>query len=106
MDTDYHCNILDSLRDEFIYTRVFNNDNIPTENDIDLRLGTVLEWGDTCRKFNNGSMILKFATIYIVYNKLICNNNHPFKVISHLTNLLSAHVIHNKEIREGGNKYC
>lgn len=85
-------------RDEFIYTRVFNNNNIPTEVPIDFSIGTIEEWGRTCEKFNSGGAILNFALIYIVYNKLICNNIHPFAELNSnincLANLLSTHAIH------------
>lgn len=81
-------------RDDFIYTKVFNNYNIPTEIPIDFSIGSIEEWGETCRKFNNGEALLKFATVYIVYNTLICNNNHPFAEVNCIIDLLATHVIH------------
>ena len=81
-------------RDEFIYTKVFNNHNIPTEIPIDFSIGTIEEWNSTCEKFNNGKKILNFAFIYIVCNTLICNNIHPFTDINCITTLLSTYVIH------------
>ena len=87
-------------RNEFIYTKVFNNHNIPTEIPIDFSIGTIEEWTRTCEKFNNGEEILNFAFIYIVYNTLICNNVHPFTNINCttdincITKLLSTYVIH------------
>jgi hypothetical protein len=99
-------------RDEFIYTKVFNNHNIPKEVPIDFSIGTLEEWIRTCEKFNNGEKILNFASIYIVYNTLICNNVHPFTDVSSsthvssitnvsstteincITQLLSTYVIH------------
>ena len=81
-------------RDEFIYTRVFNNNNIPTEVPIDFSIGTIEDWGRTCKKFNSGEAILNFALIYIVYNTLICSNIHPFAELNCLANLLSTHAIH------------
>uniref|UniRef100_A0A6C0IIP3 Uncharacterized protein n=1 Tax=viral metagenome TaxID=1070528 RepID=A0A6C0IIP3_9ZZZZ len=72
-------NEINSLnRDEFIYTQVFNNYNIPVELPIDFTLGSIAEWSETCNKFNNGEMILEFALIYIVNGNIICNNLHPF----------------------------
>jgi len=82
-------------RDEFIYTRVFNNYNIPTETPIDFSMGDIEQWGVTCSTFNNqekGS--LTFATIYIVYDTLICNNIHPFIEVNKLADLFNTHAIH------------
>ena len=76
-------------RDEFIYTKVFNNHNIPKEVPIDFSIGTLEEWIRTCEKFNNGEKILNFASIYIVYNTLICNNVHPFTHVSSTTDVSS-----------------
>jgi hypothetical protein len=81
-------------RDEFIYTRVFNNNKIPSEIPIDFSIGTIEEWNITCKKFNSGEAILNFALIYIVYDTLICSNVHPFVEIDQITKLLSTHVIH------------
>jgi hypothetical protein len=81
-------------RDEFIYTRVFNNNKISTKIPIDFTIGTIEEWGMTCKKFNSGEAILNFALIYIVYNNLVCSNIHPFVEIECITKLLSTHVIH------------
>ena len=86
-------------RDEFIYTRVFNNYRIPTEVPIDFNIGTIEEWNITCKKFNSGEAILNFALIYIVYNTLVCSNIHPFAEINYITDLLSTHVIHDGKIR-------
>ena len=61
-------------RDEFIYTRVFNNNKIPSEIPIDFSIGTIEEWNITCKKFNSGEAILNFALIYIVYG-------HPYRTI-------------------------
>jgi len=83
-----------ALRDEFIYTKVYNNNNIPTVVPIDFSIGTIEDWGRTCKKFNNGEAILNFALIYIVYDNLVCSNVHPFVEIERITNLLSTHVIH------------
>lgn len=82
-------------RDEFIYTRVFNNYNIPTETPIDFSMGDIEQWGVTCSTFNNqekGS--LTFATIYIVYDTLVCNNIHPFLEVNKLADLFNTHAIH------------
>ena len=38
-------------RDEFIYTREFNNNKIPSEIPIDFSIGTIEEWNITCKKF-------------------------------------------------------
>jgi len=82
------------LRDEFIYTNVFNNHKIPTETAMDFSLGSMEEWGLTCDTFNKCEKDLMFATIYIVYDKLVCNNIHPFLEMNQLTDLLDSHVIH------------
>jgi hypothetical protein len=93
------CDIKAQKRDEFIYTQVFNNYRIPTETPIDFNLGTIEEWGLTCSTFNNPTKdLLSFATIYIVYDTLYCNNVHPFleeQPVNNLVNLFSAHVINN-----------
>jgi|688.fasta_scaffold856839_2 hypothetical protein len=68
----------DAARDEFIYTKLFNNNAIPIEISIDFSIGSLNEWITTCNKFNNGEKILSFALIYIVKDKLVCNNLHPF----------------------------
>lgn len=91
-------------RKEFIYEHVFNNNNIEVDIPIDFSIGTIEEWGETCKDFNEGRMYLCFATIYIVYNRFVCSNKHPFKLnkmmtdISHL--LRDTHIIHDDEIRE------
>jgi len=82
------------LRDEFIYTKVFNNHKIPTETAMDLTLGSMEEWGLTCGTFNQVEKGLLFATIYIVYDRLVCNNIHPFQEMNNLTDLFHSHVIH------------
>jgi hypothetical protein len=82
------------LRDEFIYTQVFNNHNIPTETSMDFSLGSMEEWGLTCSTFNNAEKGLMFATIYIVYDRLVCNNIHPFQEMNNLTDLFHSHIIH------------
>ena len=84
-------------RDEYIYTRVFNNYNIPTEIPIDFSMGDIEEWGLTCSTFNNSNPekgLLTFATIYIVYNTLVCNNIHPFLEVNKLADLFNTHAIH------------
>ena len=96
-------------RDEFIYTRVFNNHNIGIEILIDFNLGTMDDWSKTCEKFNSGAMILAFATLHIIiYNSgpyncvaLKCDNIHPFvemnkhqDEMTRLSNMLCANVIH------------
>ena len=81
-------------RDEYIYTHVFNNHKIPTQLPLDLRLGSVEDWGATCSTFNNAEKGLMFATIYIVYDHLVCDNRHPFLEMNNLTDLFDAHVIH------------
>lgn len=82
-------------RDEYIYTRVFNNYNIPTETPIDFSMGDIEEWGLTCSTFNNQEKgLLTFATIYIVYNTLVCNNIHPFLEVNKLADLFNTHAIH------------
>ncbi len=99
-------------RDEYIYTHVFNNHKIPTQLPLDFRLGSMEDWGLTCSTFNNADKGLMFATIYIVYdhlvcdNMLVCDNIHPFLEVNNLTDLFHAHVIHDWKIRQGGNKYC
>ena len=73
-------------RDEFIYTKVFNNHNIIMEVVVDFNLGTMEDWSKTCHKFNRGDMSLDFARIdIIIYNSgpyncvtLKCDNIHPF----------------------------
>ena len=73
-------------RDEFIYTKVFNNHNIGIEIPIDFNLGTMEDWSKTCGKFNRGEMTLAFATLFIIiYNSgpyncvaVKCDNIHPF----------------------------
>jgi len=82
------------LRDEFIYTQVFNNHKVPTETPMDFSLGSIEEWGLTCDTFNNVEKDLTFATIYIIYDSLVCNNIHPFLEMNHLTDLFDSHVIH------------
>jgi len=89
-----------SKRDEIIYTQVFNNYCIPSETLIDLTIGSLEEWGESCDKFNRGDMILNFAPIYIIYNTLHCNNVHPFMAVqchnsnvSHITTLLSKNSL-------------
>ena len=82
------------LRDEIIYTQVFNNHKIPTETAMDLSLGSIEEWGLTCDTFNQVEKGLTFATIYIIYDRLVCNNIHPFLEINQLTDLFDSHVIH------------
>ena len=59
----------------------------------------------TCDSFNKLEKELHFAKIYIVENVLVCNNIHPFQEIKSLTELFSAHIIHNWKIRECSNKY-
>lgn len=93
------------LRDEFIYTIVFNNHKIPTETSLDFSLGSIDEWGLTCDTFNNAEKGFTFATIYIIYDCLVCNNIHPFLEMKQLTDLFNSHVIHDWKIRESGNKY-
>ena len=99
-------------RDEYIYTHVFNNHKIPTQLPMDLRMGSVEDWNLTCSTFNNANKGLMFATIYIVYdhlvcdNMLVCDNIHPFLEVNNLTDLFHAHVIHDWKIRQGGDKYC
>ena len=73
-------------RDEFIYTKVFNNHNIGIEILIDFNLGSMEDWSKTCGKFNRGEMTLAFATLFIIiYNSgpyncvaIKCDNIHPF----------------------------
>ena len=91
--TDSEANAM--KRDEVIYTQVFNNHKIPTTIPLDFHLGSIEDWGLTCSTFNNAEKGLMFATIYIVYNNLVCDNIHPFQEMNNLTELLSAHVIHN-----------
>jgi hypothetical protein len=86
-------------RDEFIYTRVFNNQQVHTQVPIDFSIGTLAEWGTTCKHFNDGDRVLQFATIYIVYNVLVCNNIHPFVEVNQLIASFNAHVIHDRKIR-------
>ncbi len=93
------------LRDEFIYTKVFNNHKIPTETAMDFTLGSMEEWGLTCGTFNQVEKGLLFATIYIVYDRLVCNNIHPFLEMNNLTDLFHSHVIHDWKIRERRDKY-
>jgi len=96
-------------RDEFIYTKVFNNYNIGIEVLVDFNLGTIDDWSKTCGKFNSGAMTLAFATLHIIiYNNgpyncvaLKCDNIHPFAEmnkqqdeIERLSNMLCANVIH------------
>jgi len=89
------CDIKAQKRDEFIYTQVFNNYSIPTETPIDFRLGSVEDWGLTCSTFNNPEKgLLSFATIYIVYDTLVCNNIHPFIEVNKLADLFNTHAIH------------
>lgn len=82
-------------RDEFIFTQVFNNYNITTKIPMDLSIGTIEDWVTTCDSFNKLEKELHFAKIYIVENVLVCNNIHPFQEINSLTELFSAHIIHN-----------
>ena len=82
------------IRNEFIYTKVFNNYKIKTKVPIDFTIGTLEEWTKTCDAFNNGEMILSFALITIVEDFLICNNIHPFAEMNTITYLLNAHEIH------------
>ena len=93
------------LRDEFIYTKVFNNHKIPTETTMDFTLGSMEEWGLTCGTFNQVEKGLLFATIYIVYDRLVCNNIHPFLEMNNLTDLFHSHVIHDWKIRKRRDKY-
>ena len=81
-------------RDEFIYTIVFNNNKIPTQVPMNFRLGSIDEWGLTCSTFNNAEKGFTFATIYIIYDCLVCNNIHPFLEMNQLTDLFNSHVIH------------
>lgn len=82
------------LRDEIIYTQVFNNHKIPTETAMELSLGSIEEWGLTCDTFNQVEKGLTFATIYIIYDRLVCNNVHPFQEMNNLTALFDSHIIH------------
>lgn len=82
------------LRDEVIYTIVFNNHKIPTETPLDFSLGSVEEWGLTCSTFNDADKGLMFAKIYIVYDRLVCNNIHPFLEMNQLSDLFHSHIIH------------
>jgi hypothetical protein len=82
------------LRDEIIYTIVFNNYRIPTETTMDFSLGSIEEWGLTCDTFNQSENGLTFATIYIVYDRLVCNNIHPFLEMNQLADLFHSHIIH------------
>lgn len=91
-ETDNVCN--SEKRDEFIYNIVFNNNKIPTQVPMNFNLGSIDEWGLTCSTFNNAEKGLMFATIYIVYDCLVCNNIHPFLEMNQLTNLFHSHVIH------------
>jgi hypothetical protein len=81
-------------RDEFIYSIVFNNNKIPTQVPMNFRLGTIDEWDLTCSTFNKAEKGLMFATIYIIYDCLVCNNIHPFLEMNQLTDLFNSHVIH------------
>ena len=100
VDADANANEINSAkRDEFIYTRVFNNQQVHTQVPIDFSIGTLAEWGTTCKHFNDGDRVLQFATIYIVYNVLVCNNIHPFVEVNQLIASFNAHVIHDRKIR-------
>lgn len=77
-------------RDEFIYTKLFNNFELYRQIEIDFTMGSIDEWRETCDKFNNGEMLLEFAKIYMFNGFLYCNNMHPFSQNNDYETMLTA----------------